>query len=130
MSHARPSDEARKGLLSAVCPAFLADDKAIRLGFERALGTLDRKAGQLLSNDALTRRGEALIRRSEVLANAVNLEQEAAAKQAEAEERLRAEKQAAARGRGRPAVTGCMCDGHCPRRYRGSTTVEADGCIC
>jgi hypothetical protein len=78
-----------------VVSRFLADDNAIRLGFERLLGTLDRQAGRLLCDEALTRRGDALIQRADVLARAVTLEQQAAATKEAADERLRAEKQAA-----------------------------------
>lgn len=78
-----------------VVSRFLADDNVIRLGFERALGTMDRGAGRLLSDDALTRRGEALIGRADVLAKAVTLEKEAAATRAEADEQVHAEQDAA-----------------------------------
>ncbi|MCW2613782.1 MAG: putative translation initiation factor, family protein, partial [Frankiales bacterium] len=55
---------------SQVVVRFLQDDSALRLGFERALGSLDEKAGRLLGDQALTARGSALRRRSDALADA------------------------------------------------------------
>lgn len=70
---------------SQVVVRFLAEDSALRLGFERALGTLDEKAGSVLGNDDLTQRGHALRRRSEVLGKAVALEATAQARKESAE---------------------------------------------
>ena len=74
---------------------FLAEDSALRLGFEKALGTLDEKAGSLLGNDRLISRGHALRRRSEVLEKAVQLESKAAARTEAADAKLQASTQSA-----------------------------------
>jgi hypothetical protein len=74
---------------------FLAEDSALRLGFEKALGTIDEKAGSLLGNDDLTTKGHALRRRSEVLGKAVELEAKAQARKESAEAKLKAGKQSA-----------------------------------
>jgi hypothetical protein len=74
----------------------LAEDSALRLGFEKALGTLDEKAGNLLGNEALTTRGHALRRRSELLGKAVQLETKADARKAAAAAKLEAGKKSAA----------------------------------
>ncbi|MCU1673617.1 MAG: putative translation initiation factor, family protein [Frankiales bacterium] len=76
-------------LQSQVVVRFLDDDSKLRLGFEKALGTLDEKAGSLLANDALTDRGRVLRRRSEVLAKAVELEEVADQRKQAAEATLR-----------------------------------------
>ena len=78
---------------------FLAEDSALRLGFEKALGTLDEKAGSLLGNDQLASRGHALRRRSEVLAKAVQLEAKAEARTESAEATLKASQEKAERTR-------------------------------
>ncbi|GAC1610662.1 MAG: hypothetical protein NVS3B26_18660 [Mycobacteriales bacterium] len=74
---------------------FLAEDSALRLGFEKALGTLDEKAGSLLGNEALASRGHALRRRSEILGKAVDLEAKAAARTEAADAKLAASKDSA-----------------------------------
>src|SRR4051812_20924949 len=75
---------------------FLAEDSALRLGFEKALGTLDEKAGSLLGNEDLSTRGHALRRRSEILGKAVALEEKADARKTAAAAKLEAGKKAAA----------------------------------
>jgi hypothetical protein len=75
---------------------FLAEDSALRLGFERALGTIDQKAGALLGNESLASRGHALRRRSEMLGKAVQLEAKVDARKAAAAANLEAGKKAAA----------------------------------
>jgi hypothetical protein len=69
---------------------FLADDSALRLGFERALGTLDEKAGSLFGDEQLASRGHALRRRTEILEKAVELEAKAEQRKAKAESTLKA----------------------------------------
>ena len=76
-----------------VVTRFLQDDSALRLGFERAIGSLDEKAGRLFDDEKLEKRGHALRRRSEILATAAELEEKAAQRKAQAEADLREEKQ-------------------------------------
>lgn len=78
---------------SQLVTRFLEDDSALRLGFERALGTLDETAGRVLADEQLIRRGNALRRRSDVLANAARLEEQAAQRKAEADAELQADEQ-------------------------------------
>src|SRR4051812_30851171 len=78
---------------------FLAEGSTLRLGFERALGALDEKAGTLLDNDDLAARGHALRRRSELLGKAVELETKAEARKSAAEAKLQAGQQSAQRTR-------------------------------
>ena len=68
---------------------FLEEDSKLRLGFEKALGTLDEKAGSLLADKALTDRGRVLRRRSEILGKAVQLEEVADQRAAAAEATIR-----------------------------------------
>src|SRR5687768_13742500 len=77
----------------------LDDESPLRLAYEKALGSVDEKAGKLLDDESLTKRGSALRRRSEVLAKAVALEEKAEARKAEAQQTLQAEKQQAAQER-------------------------------
>ena len=72
-------------LQKQVVVRFLQDDSALRLGFERALGSLDEKAGRLLDDQALITRGSALRRRTDVLADAARLEESAAQRTADAD---------------------------------------------
>ncbi len=72
---------------------FLEDDSALRLGFERALGSLDETAGRLLADDKLEKRGHALRRRTEMLAKAVELDEKASQRKAKAAADLRDDKQ-------------------------------------
>ena len=83
-------------LETQIVAKYLADDSAVRLGFERALGSLDETAGRLLHDDGLTRRGSVLKRRADVLGQAVELEEKAARRKVEADEKLRSEQQQAA----------------------------------
>jgi hypothetical protein len=76
-------------LQTQVVVRFLDEDSKLRLGFERALGGLDEKAGALLANDALSERGRVLRRRSEILGKAVELEAVADQRKAAAESTLR-----------------------------------------
>ncbi|MCA1713303.1 MAG: hypothetical protein LC789_17340 [Actinobacteria bacterium] len=76
-------------LQSQVVVRFLDDDSKLRLGFEKALGSLDEKAGSLLANEDLSNRGRVLRRRSEVLGKAVELEEVAEQRKAAAEATLR-----------------------------------------
>jgi len=78
-------------LQKQVVVRFLQDDSALRLGFERALGSLDEKAGRLFDDQALATRGSALRRRTEVLADAARLEESAAQRTADAEADLQQE---------------------------------------
>ncbi|MDX6199057.1 MAG: hypothetical protein QOJ79_2208 [Actinomycetota bacterium] len=82
-------------LLESQVARFLAEDSSVRLGFEKALGTLDEKAGSLLGNESLASRGHALRRRSEILGKAVELEAKAEARKAAAATKLEAGKKAA-----------------------------------
>ena len=59
-------------------PTFLADESALRLSYDRALGSLDRMAGRLLGDPELVQRGTALTKRADALATAVELEDRAA----------------------------------------------------
>ncbi|MDT7537007.1 MAG: hypothetical protein QOI82_592 [Actinomycetota bacterium] len=82
-------------LLEKQAARFLAEDSAVRLGFEKALGTLDEKAGSLLGNETIAGRGHALRRRSEILGKAVKLESKAEARKQAAAAKLEAGKKAA-----------------------------------
>lgn len=86
-------------LIESQVARFLAEDSAVRLGFEKALGTLDEKAGSLLGNDAIASRGHALRRRSDILGKAVALEAKAETRKAAAATKLEAAKKAAAQTR-------------------------------
>lgn len=63
-------------------PTFLADESALRLGYDRVLGRLDLAVGGFLRDDALTQRGEALRTRADLVQQAEALEAEAAQKAA------------------------------------------------
>lgn len=78
---------------------FLAQDSAVRLGFEKVLGTIDEKAGSLLGDEGLETRGHALRRRSEMLGKAVQLEAKAETRKAAAASTLKAGKQSAEKTR-------------------------------
>jgi len=78
---------------------LLQDDSALRLGFERALGSLDAGAGRLLGDERLATRGEALRRRADALADAARLDEEAAQRTAEAGAALQGEQQRVAEKR-------------------------------
>ena len=76
-------------LQTQVVVRFLEQDSKLRLGFEKALGTLDERAGSLLADSALADRGRVLRRRSEILGKAVELEAVADQRTAAAEATLR-----------------------------------------
>jgi hypothetical protein len=86
-----PATVVEKQLVSSL----LADDSRLRLGYERALGSLDETAGRLFRDAELERRGTALRRRAQVLETATELEAKAQARKAEAEQTLESEKQRA-----------------------------------
>jgi hypothetical protein len=77
-------------LETQVVVRFLAEDSALRLGFEKALGTIDEKAGSLLGDEGIATKGHALRRRSEVLGKAVELETKAQARKESAQQKLKA----------------------------------------
>lgn len=60
-----------------VRPTFLADESAVRLGYDRALGALDERVGAFLGDEALEHRGQALRKHAAVVEKAVALEAEA-----------------------------------------------------
>lgn len=76
-------------LQTHVVVRFLDEDSKLRLGFEKALGSMDEKAGSLFANDDLADRGRVLRRRSEILGKAVELETVADQRKAAAEASLR-----------------------------------------
>lgn len=77
----------------------LPDESPLRLGFERALGSLDEVAGRLLGDEELRRRGNALVHRAEFAAKAATLETKAAARREEADAELDGAKKSAAQQR-------------------------------
>jgi hypothetical protein len=77
-------------LETKVVAARLPEESAIRLGFERLLGRLDSTAGKLLADEDLATRGRVLLRRTEVLEKAVELEAKAAERKQQADAALRA----------------------------------------
>ena len=79
-----------------VVARYWDDEAVLRRGFELFLGSLDGLAGRLLADDDLSRRGQALIMRTEYLAKADELDALAQQRRMQAEEELQAE-QAAAR---------------------------------
>lgn len=70
---------------------LLADDSALRLSYERALGAADETVGRLLGDESLQQRGAALRRRTEVLERAVRLEELAEQKRSAAQADLEQE---------------------------------------
>src|ERR1700712_4436367 len=82
-----------------VVARYLADDAAMRLGFERLLGSLDSLAGKLLDDESLTRRGQALARRSDMLEKASELEAKADQRKAQADQQLQASTKQATKDR-------------------------------
>ncbi len=65
----------------------LPEGSAPRLVVDRAIGSADRLAGSLLRDPAIAERGAARLERSHRLATATHLEERAAAKRAQAEDR-------------------------------------------
>lgn len=84
---------------------LLAQDSRARLAYERALGSLDERAGRLLGDSTLQRRGETLRRRSDILGTATTLEAKAEARKEEAAQKLTAEKEQAAQQRAEARTT-------------------------
>lgn len=83
-------------LHSKVVTRYLPEESGLRLGIESALGRLDKTAGKLFHDDALTQRGEALARRAAVLNTAVELEAKAGSRREQAAEQVEAAKREAA----------------------------------
>lgn len=79
--------------------ARLSDESPLRLAYEKALGSVDERAGRLLDDEGIEKRGTALRRRSEILGKAVALEAKAQARKDEAEQKLQAEQKDAAQQR-------------------------------
>ena len=76
------------------------DEEAIlRLGFEKFLGSLDGLAGRLLADGDLSRRGQALLMRTEYLPKAAELDAQAQLRLMRADDELQAERAAARRAR-------------------------------
>ena len=69
-----------------VVARYWDDGVLLRLGFEHFLGSLDGFAGRLLNDDGISQRGQALMRRTEFLATADELEAKAQARRAHAGE--------------------------------------------
>lgn len=69
---------------------YLADDAALRLGFERLLGSLDSFAGRILADEQVARRGQALSHRSAMLDKAAMLEAKAEQRKSQADQQLEA----------------------------------------
>lgn len=61
-----------------VRPTYLADESALRLRYERVLGALDVAVGGFLDDESLTRRGEALRKRADLVEQAEALDNKAA----------------------------------------------------
>jgi hypothetical protein len=80
-----------------VIARYLDDEAPARIGYERFLGSVDRMAGRLLNDDGITRRGQVLVRKTDFLAKAEELDAKAEARRAEADEDLRTRKAAARR---------------------------------
>lgn len=84
---------------------YLPAESGLRLGVERALGTIDKAAGRLLDDPALVRRGESLCRHADVLETAVALEEKARLRREEAAATVETEKKKAAVQRKKAAET-------------------------
>jgi hypothetical protein len=82
-----------------VVSRVLPEDNPARLGYERALGTLDGTAGKLLGDPAAIRRGNAIAARAEALADAARLETQAGQVRRQGEDELKEGAAAAARRR-------------------------------
>ena len=70
----------------------LDEESRLRLAYEKALGNVDAAVGRLLANDELATRGRKLAARAEVLETAVELEEKAELRKAEADRQLREQK--------------------------------------
>lgn len=67
---------------------FLPEDSEVRLGFEKALGSLDVQVARLIGSSKLASSGAALSRKAEMLTKAVQLEEKASARKQQALEQL------------------------------------------
>jgi hypothetical protein len=76
-----------------VVARYLGDEAPLRLTYERLLGSLDEAAGRFLADDDLYRRGQALVRRTDFLAKADELDAKAQARRQQADEQLKAEQE-------------------------------------
>ena len=82
-----------------VVARYWDDEAVLRMGFERFLGSLDGLAGRLLADDDLSRRGQALLMRTEYLANADEPDAQAQLRLMRADEELEGERAASRRAR-------------------------------
>ena len=82
---------------------YLDDASPARIGYERFLGSIDKMAGRLLDDDGISRRGQALLRKTDFLAKAEELDAKAERRRAQADEDLRASQAQAARPASRPS---------------------------
>jgi len=78
-----------------VVARLFGEESGVRLGFEKALGTVDMTVGRWIGDDRRATRGAALSRRAEVLAKAVRLEQKAATRKEQATSELHEAREAA-----------------------------------
>lgn len=75
------------------------EESSLRLGFEKAVGTLDSTVGKLIGNPDLSRRGASLSRRADMLGVAATLEEKAGDRREEAAAELKRSKEEAAKQR-------------------------------
>ncbi len=78
-----------------VVARLFGEESGVRVGFEKALGTVDMTVGRWIGDDRRATRGAALSRRAEVLAKAVRLEQKAATRKEQATSELHEAREAA-----------------------------------
>jgi Carbohydrate-binding module 48 (Isoamylase N-terminal domain) len=88
-------------LLEHVVTRYWDEEARLRLGFERFLGSLDGFAGRILADNDICRRGQARMRRAEFPAIAGQLDTNARARRAQADEKLQAEQAQARQARER-----------------------------
>lgn len=69
---------------------YLDNASPARIGYERFLGSVDKIAGRLLDDDGISRRGQALLRKTDFLAKAEELDAKAEARRARADDDLHA----------------------------------------
>ncbi|MDP9183002.1 MAG: hypothetical protein M3P04_09545 [Actinomycetota bacterium] len=77
----------------------LDSESKVRLGFEKALGTVDVTVGRALADPSLRHRGAQLSRRADVLSKAVALEEKAEARRKAADAQLQSAQETADRKR-------------------------------
>lgn len=82
-----------------VVERFLDEESSLRLGFEKAVGTLDSTVGKCLGDQELRRRGATLSRRADMLGVAATLEDKASTRREEAAAELKQAKEDAAQQR-------------------------------